>query len=223
MKSDDQDAPLKMTRRSENPRKADVTRRAILVTTARMFAEKGYGECNLREIAEEVGIKAGSFYYHFRSKDQILDEILDASITLMSGAVNSAVAALGPEAPALRKIAVAMRAHVATFLVDDASSAALMRVYEHLPPSMKRRSREQRRAYAQIWFDLFEQGVKEGSIRKDQDPKLMVTFILAGMSRVVEWYNPRHMRVSEVCELAVELFLNGGVIAKGVKAEITSA
>lgn len=73
MKSDDQDAPLKKTRRSEKPRKADVTRRAILVTTARMFAEKGYGECNLREIAEEVGIKAGSFYYHFRSKDQILD------------------------------------------------------------------------------------------------------------------------------------------------------
>lgn len=223
MKSDDQETPPQKDAKPVKRRKADVTRSAILVTTARMFAEKGYSECNLREIAEKVGIKAGSFYYHFRSKEQILDEILDVSLTLMTGAVTSAIARTGPDAPALQKIAVGMRAHVATYLAGDANSAALMRVYEHLPPSMKRRSREQRRAYAQIWFDLFEQGVKEGDIRKDLDSKLMVTFMLAGMNRVMEWYNPRHMHVSDVCELAVELFLKGGVIAKGVKAEMPLA
>ncbi len=197
MKSDDQDAPLQKVRRSAKPRKADVTRRAILITTARMFAEKGYSECNLREIAEEVGIKAGSFYYHFRSKDQILDEILDASITLMSGAVNSAVAELGPDAPALAKIAVAMRAHVATFLVDDASSAALMRVYEHLPPSMKRRSREQRRAYAQIWFDLFEQGVKPRRGMVQSTPYARFGSVRAGGRAVLERRGDRQGREGE--------------------------
>lgn len=216
MKSDDQKAPARKTARTVK-RKANVTRSAILITAAKLFAEKGFSDCNLREIAEKVGIKAGSFYYHFRSKDQILDEILDASVALITNTVTSALDDLGPDAPVVDQIATAMRAHVSTFLGRDANSTALMRVYEHLPPAMKRRSRDQRRVYAQIWYDLFQKGVEQGEIRDDIELRLMVTFILAGMSRVMEWYNPRRMSVDEVCDLAVQLFLNGGVIAQGKK------
>lgn len=193
-------------------RKADVTRGAIVVTAARMFAEKGYSECNLREIAAKVGIQAGSFYYHFRSKEQLLDEILDESISLINSEVVGAIGRLAADAAVPDKIAAAIRAHVRTFLRADRSSAALMRVYEHLPPAMKRRSRERRRAYALVWYDLFEEGVRRGEIRDDVDLKLMVPFILAGMSRVIEWYNPRVMRLEQVCELAVELYLRGGAL-----------
>lgn len=200
-------------------RKANVTRSAILITAAKLFAEKGYSDCNLREIAEKVGIKAGSFYYHFASKDQILDEILDASLAMIIGAVTKAIEDLGPDATATQKISTGMRAHVATFLGRDANSTALMRVYEHLPPAMKRRSRDQRRVYAQIWYDLFDEGVAKGEIRNDIESKLMVTFILAGMSRVMEWYNPRRMGVDEVCDLSVQLFLNGGILAQSAKPE----
>lgn len=213
MKPEDQQTPARKTPRPVK-RKANVTRSAILVAAAKLFAEKGYSDCNLREIAEKVGIKAGSFYYHFASKDQILDEILDASLTMIISAVTSAIEQLGPEATVTQKISTAMRTHVSTFLGRDANATALMRVYEHLPPAMKRRSREQRRVYAQIWYDLFEQGVANGEIRSDVEPKLMVTFILAGMSRVMEWYNPRRMSMDEVCNLSVQLFLNGGIVAQ---------
>lgn len=218
MKPEDQPTPAHKTARPVK-RKANVTRSAILVTAAKLFAEKGYSDCNLREIAKKVGIKAGSFYYHFASKDQILDEILDASVALITGAVTSAIEQLGPDATVTQKIATAMRAHVSTFLDRNANSTALMRVYEHLPPAMKRRSRNQRRVYAQIWYDLFEQGVASGEVRSDIEPKLMVTFILAGMSRVMEWYNSRRMSVEDVCDLAVQLFLNGGVLAQPAKPE----
>lgn len=195
-------------------RRADTTRQAILIAAARLFAEKGYSECNLREIADKVGIKAGSFYYHFKSKDQILDEVLDSSLVLITTAVETAVADLGPDASPLAKISSAMRAHITTFLAGDAEATALTRVYEHLPPSMKRRSRTGRKAYAEIWYGLFKEGIDKGVVRDDLDTGTTVSLILAGMSRIMEWYNPRTMTLDGVCALVVDLYLGGGLAVR---------
>jgi AcrR family transcriptional regulator len=182
------------------------------VAAAQLFAEKGYSECNLRELADKVGMKAGSFYYHFRSKEEILDELLDYSIMLVHNAVTGAIAALGPDASVRDRLAAAIRAHITTFLTGDDNSTAFMRVWEHLPPTMKRRNREKRRAYAAIWYELMEQGVREGTVRQDVDLRLLVPFVIAGMSRTIEWYNSRRMTIEDVCEAVIRIHLEGGVM-----------
>lgn len=191
------------------PRRAAATRIEILVAAAQLFAEKGYSECNLRELADKVGMKAGSLYYHFRSKEEILDELLDGSITLVQNAVTQAIKELGPDAPVRDRIAAAIRAHITTFLSGDDNSTAFMRVWEHLPPTMKRRNREKRRTYAAIWYELMEEGVREGVVRSDVDLKLLVPFVIAGMSRTIEWYRPRHMTIGDVCEAVARIHLDG--------------
>lgn len=196
-------------------RRAAATRVEILAAAAQLFAEKGYSECNLRELADKVGMKAGSFYYHFRSKEEILDELLDRSITLVHNAVTRAIEELGPDAPVRERIAAAIAAHITTFLSGDDNSTAFMRVWEHLPPTMKRRNREKRRAYAAIWYGLMEEGVRQGVVRGDVDLKLMVPFVIAGMSRAIEWFNPRHMTIGEVCEAVTRIHLDGGILTGG--------
>ena len=42
---------------------------------ATLFLRQGYAETSLRHIARAAGMQAGSVYYHFESKDEILEEM----------------------------------------------------------------------------------------------------------------------------------------------------
>ncbi|HEU5149710.1 MAG TPA: TetR/AcrR family transcriptional regulator [Iamia sp.] len=50
----------------------------ILGVAAELFAEKGFEGTTVRDIADTAGILSGSLYHHFRSKEQIMEEIFAA-------------------------------------------------------------------------------------------------------------------------------------------------
>jgi len=52
------------------------TRQKILASAASLFAEKGFTETSIRELAKAVGMEGGSIYNHFPSKNAILEQIL---------------------------------------------------------------------------------------------------------------------------------------------------
>ena len=56
-------------------------REQILDAAARLFVEKGFADTSTRDIAESVGIRQASLYYHFATgKEEILTEVVGASI-----------------------------------------------------------------------------------------------------------------------------------------------
>lgn len=193
-------------------RKAETTRNEILTAADHLFSEKGYSDCNLRELAERVGMKAGSFYYHFKSKEEILDELLVASVEMVQDALVKALRDLGPGARYMDRLIAAMRAHLMPYIQRaDADAASLIRVWEHTPPTLRHRRRDKRREYAEIWYDLIEEGIREGVIRGDVNVRVLVPFLLGSMSRVQEWFNPKHMTIDEVCADVIRLLLEGAV------------
>ncbi|GIE76942.1 TetR family transcriptional regulator [Actinoplanes philippinensis] len=55
-------------------------REEILDAAAELFAQRGYAATSTRLIAETVGIRQASLYYHFPNKEQILAELLEATV-----------------------------------------------------------------------------------------------------------------------------------------------
>ena len=55
-------------------------REQILLAAAALFVEQGFGGTTTRAIAEAVGIRQASLYYHYAGKDDILAELLDRSV-----------------------------------------------------------------------------------------------------------------------------------------------
>lgn len=55
-------------------------REQILDAASKLFVEKGFAATSTREIAEMVGIRQASLYYHFSGKDEILQELLRRSV-----------------------------------------------------------------------------------------------------------------------------------------------
>jgi AcrR family transcriptional regulator len=59
---------------------AATAREEILDAAAELFARRGYAATSTRLIAETVGIRQASLYYHFANKEQILAELLEATV-----------------------------------------------------------------------------------------------------------------------------------------------
>lgn len=52
----------------------------ILDVAARLFTDQGYAATSTRDIADAVGIRQASLYYHFAGKPAILEELLQMSV-----------------------------------------------------------------------------------------------------------------------------------------------
>lgn len=52
----------------------------ILSVAARLFVDNGFANTSTRELADAVGIRQASLYYHFNSKDDILAELLEMTV-----------------------------------------------------------------------------------------------------------------------------------------------
>lgn len=56
--------------------KAKETRQHIVEAADRLFYEQGFEATSFADIAEAVGLSRGNFYYHFRTKDEILGAVI---------------------------------------------------------------------------------------------------------------------------------------------------
>ncbi|BCY10002.1 TetR/AcrR family transcriptional regulator [Actinoplanes sp. L3-i22] len=66
------------------------TRERILAVALRMFATKGYANSSLREIADELGVTKAALYFHFKTKEDILNGILLGHLEHINGLVDDA-------------------------------------------------------------------------------------------------------------------------------------
>lgn len=68
---------------------AAATRQHIVEEADRLFYERGFEATSLADIAAAVRISRGNFYYHFRTKDEILDAVivrrLEATQAMLDG------------------------------------------------------------------------------------------------------------------------------------------
>lgn len=56
-------------------KEAEVRKKELLDAALELFYENGYDMTSINDIIQKVGVTKGAFYYHFKSKDEILDTI----------------------------------------------------------------------------------------------------------------------------------------------------
>lgn len=167
------------------------TRERILLEAARLFRHHGYAATTLREIADAAGVKAGSIYYHFESKEQILGEVLDKGITIVAETVRARINAIPDNAPWRDRIAAGIEGHLWGMLHHGDFTSANMRIYGQIPTTAKARHRVVRRAYADYWDSLFNSALLAGELRSDIDLPVIRLFVIGALNWTVEWYNPK--------------------------------
>lgn len=59
---------------------SNTTRDHIVEAADNLFYQQGYEHTSFSDIADAVRISRGNFYYHFRTKDEILDAVIEARL-----------------------------------------------------------------------------------------------------------------------------------------------
>jgi len=167
------------------------TRERILLEAARLLRHHGYAATTLREIADAAGVKAGSIYYHFESKEEILGEVLDKGITIVANAVRTRIEALPANASWRDRIAAGIEGHLWGMLHYGDFTSANIRVYGQIPTSAKSRHKIVRRAYADYWDRLLASALTSGELRQDTGLAMIRLFVIGALNWTVEWYNPQ--------------------------------
>ena len=77
-------------------------RNEILDAAERLFGRKGYNKCTVNDILDAVGIAKGTFYYYFKSKEEVLDAIIHRVTEVV--ALRAEEAATNPELSPVMKL-----------------------------------------------------------------------------------------------------------------------
>ena len=164
--------------------------RLILDVAARLLRQRGYEAMTVRAIAEQVGIKAGSIYYHYPSKDAIAAAVVNEGVEVVHQAVTAALAALPPGADAGDRLEAAVRAHLLSSLHNSDYTSASIRAFTFLPDGIREESRLRRRRYEEVWAGIVAEAAAAGLIRADISPDVVRLMLLGAVNWAGEWYRP---------------------------------
>jgi AcrR family transcriptional regulator len=173
-------------------------RRQILNAAAHLLKHRGYEATTTRAIATAVGIKGGSIYHHFPSKDAIVGEVVNEGVRVVYEAVVAALAALPKRAGPRRRLETAVRAHLLSSLEHSDYTSASIRTFAFLPEAVRRECRAERRRYEKLWRDLIDELNAAGLIGAEISQDSVRLLLLGAVNWAGEWYRPGRMGIDKI-------------------------
>lgn len=170
--------------------KSERTRQRILHAAARVFRQHGYTSSSLRDIAESAGIQAGSLYYHFDSKEDLAEAVMDEGVLGAEQAARQAVEALGERANPIDRIEAAFRGHLGYLLRESDFAVATLRMLHQTPDGVRMRHLRKQRAFGRFYSALFEDAQRAGLIRPEFHLGALRMLLLGALNWSPEWFDP---------------------------------
>ena len=191
------------------PDQVTVTRREELLAIAgRLFAERGFRNTTVRDIADAAGILSGSLYHHFDSKESMVDELLDTFQQALFTQYDEIIA--GDRTP-LAKLDAVVRASFAAIdrhhseVAIFQNDAAYLAGFERFGYLTERNDR-----FHKLWTGLLQEAVDAGELRADLDIELVYRFLRDTVWVAVTWYRPGGaMSADEVASQYLSILLEG--------------
>ncbi|MCW5744603.1 MAG: TetR family transcriptional regulator [Alphaproteobacteria bacterium] len=196
--------------------KADKTKARLIAVTKRLVQEEGSDRVTLRNIAAAAKMKAGSIYYHFESRDEIIRAVLEEGVGLARRAVLEAIAKAGPDSSPLVRFDAALRAHLKYTVQEHFSSR--LKAIRRLPKRLRDHHMAQEREYADIFRDLLREAQKKGLLQPGFDLSVVRMLCMGALTWVAEWYDPEGpMTLDDVANELMRMLV-GGLIRRTARA-----
>ena len=197
---------------TKRPTKSARTRKRILDAAAAEFRQAGYN-ARLVDIAERAGMQAGSLYYHFASREELVAEILQLGLATAFAQVRQAVEELDGsdiESDSRRRLETAIRAHTMAVLEQSDYASAQAKIVGQVPPDIAKAHKADQRSYGAYWNDLLETAANAGVLRADLDLFAARMLAFGAMNWTTDWFDPsRRLSADQIADTAVMMIMSG--------------
>jgi len=181
----------------------------VLEVAAKLFREKGYQATSVREIALAAQMKSGSLYYHYPSKEALLDAVMNLAITKLTDEVAAAIRQTPPSAAFRARLKNAIHAHLTAIHQHIDLVIASRQSLNTLPQDSRAAHLTLRERYAQLWRNLLEDGKRSGEVAPGVDVVVVEMFILGALNWTSEWLDPGRTSFERLSESLMQLVLDG--------------
>lgn len=181
-------------------------REMILQEAARLFREKGYLAANLRELASRAGIQGGSIYHHFASKQEILFQVMDDTMSDMIAQLTERLNGAETPAERLRRMMLFHIEYVVTgsdrtYITDDE--------LRNLEPENYRQVVAKRDRYQRIIENILADGRDLEGWSVD-DAKLFTRAVIKICAGVASWFRVEgDLEIRQIADAYVKLVCHG--------------
>ena len=178
----------------------------VVEDAARVFAERGYDQTSVPQLAEELGIGAGSLYHYFGGKEQLLIAICDQLMDPLLGEARALLADADADAGAQLRALVRLwvghvidhRDHMLVFLQER-------HVIDH--GDQWRQVRADRKRFETL-VDQALAAVQSAGAARFGDRRLTLSALLGMVNHTAQWYRPRgRLDATAVADGYVDLVL----------------
>ncbi|MFZ5693593.1 MAG: TetR/AcrR family transcriptional regulator [Pseudomonadota bacterium] len=184
--------------------KQDRRRQDILDAAALVFAERGYFNATMKDIADRLGMRPASLYHYYPSKEAALEAMCRVSAVEFCEQLRSIIAKGGS---AVAMVRAGMLAHLTSGRRAYVENFAYSR--RNLPAGVVKELNTLARAYRQLWKKIFIHGAERGEWRSDLDVDVAADAVLALCNSAAATL-PRRKNADEDAALKwIEMFLQG--------------
>src|SRR5437868_8760568 len=184
-------------------------REAILRAAIKVFANSGYFNSKVADIAREAGVADGTVYLYFKSKEDILHSIFDRSVEEALCSAREQIKRVSDPREKLRRIALlhlerlgADRDLAVVFQVELRGSTKFMQEFSAAGFA----------EYLELLRTTFEAGQRSGAFRKTLNAKLMTKILFGALDEMAtNWIiSKRNYKLEPMADVVMDVFLNGG-------------
>jgi len=190
-----------MAKKSEKPRNEE-----IFEVISRMFAEKGYLETTMRDIAAELDIKPPSLYNYFRSKEEALFILLNDSV---DSALRRIREITSMDIPAKDKLSKFIELYTYSYGTKMPGPILLLYYVDKLTKKHQRVLINKQRKYAdEVNSILLE--LREDGLMKEIPSKIALYAFFGMVNYTIKWYRQSgDVRPKELADYFLEIYTKG--------------
>ena len=180
----------------------------ILEAAVKVFAEQGFFQSTVSQIAREAGVADGTIYLYFKNKEDILVQFFSYKARQVFARFREEVDGADTAVDKLRKL---VHRHLQEFQ-NDRNMAMVYRAETHQNSRLvEEQIKEMSKMYLDIVSEIVEQGQEEGVIRRDLYLGLVKRFILGAVDEVINtWLHAgSNYDLVTMADPLVDLFMRG--------------
>lgn len=162
--------------------KGKQTRQRVVTAAAELFRENGFHNTSLSQILKAAGLTKGGFYFHFKSKEELGDAVIEYMKEFW---VHNVLDEIAKEQGALKKIERMFEIMIKTHEGNVFHGCALLAVLTAEMMEVEQRFSERLRKIYMDWqasiTEILEQGKREGLFKEWVNPESLALLIMGSL------------------------------------------